>query len=222
MRYSVRDFLVYSLLLWIFSEKHPLSSTKYAAGTFVIILVPKYAKFKEWLKKGAGLHEHRGKLNRDKTTYKISTYIAVLPDYKGFDWVFATNIKYEKIFRYMRYYKKRWGIETTFRVQDKVKIKTKTLIPEIRSHSSYLSACCTIYGSSSRGMFRSGDLLTSCSGGAVKRNSVFSKTQIKPKFPHTLFLFYGQKLHFVFIKSSHLFPFDLIYPAVLFSSSSSA
>jgi hypothetical protein len=97
-----------------------------------IILVPKYAKFKEWLKKGAGLHEHRGKLNRDKTTYKISTYIAVLPDYKGFDWVFATNIKYEKIFRHVRYYKKRWGIETTFRVQDEVKIKTKSLIPEIR------------------------------------------------------------------------------------------
>jgi len=23
-----------------------------------------------WLKKGAGLHDHQGKLNRDKTTYK--------------------------------------------------------------------------------------------------------------------------------------------------------
>ncbi len=32
----------------------------------------------------------------------------------------------------MRYYKKRWGIETTFRVQDEVKIKTKSLIPMIR------------------------------------------------------------------------------------------
>jgi hypothetical protein len=97
-----------------------------------IILVPKYDKFKEWLKKGAGLHDHQGKLKRDKTTYKISTYIAILPDYKGFDWVFATNIKYDKIFRYVRYYKKRWGIETTFRVQDEVRIKTKSLIPLIR------------------------------------------------------------------------------------------
>jgi hypothetical protein len=97
-----------------------------------IILVPKYAVFKDWLKKGAGLHELHGKLNRDKTIYKISTYIAVLPDYKGFDWVFATNIQYEKIFRYVRYYKKRWGIETTFRVQDEVKIRTKSPIPEIR------------------------------------------------------------------------------------------
>ena len=60
---------------------------------------------------------------RDKATYKISTYIAILPDYKGFDWVFATNIKYEKISRYVRYYKKRWGIETTFRVQDEVKTR---------------------------------------------------------------------------------------------------
>jgi hypothetical protein len=32
----------------------------------------------------------------------------------------------------VRYYKKRWGIETTFRVQDEVKIKTKSLIPMIR------------------------------------------------------------------------------------------
>jgi putative transposase len=97
-----------------------------------IILVPKYTVFKDWLKKGAGLHEHQGKLNRDKTIYNISTYIAVLPDFKGSDWVFATNIKYEKIFRYVRYYKKRWGIETTFRVQDEVKIRTKSPIPEIR------------------------------------------------------------------------------------------
>jgi uncharacterized protein YcgL (UPF0745 family) len=97
-----------------------------------IILVPKYTKFKKWLEKGAGLHEHQGKLKREKTTYKISTYIAVLPDYKGFYWVFATNIKYEEIFRCVRYYKKRWGIETTFRVHDEVKIKTKSLKPMIR------------------------------------------------------------------------------------------
>jgi len=85
-----------------------------------IIMVPKYDKFKEWLKKGAGtgLHEHRGSPNREKTKYEISTYIAVLPDYKGFDRVFTTNIEYGKIFSYVRYYKKRWGIETTFRVQD--------------------------------------------------------------------------------------------------------
>jgi putative transposase len=97
-----------------------------------IILVPKHAKFKEWLKQGAGLHEHQGELNRGKTTYKISTDIAVLPDYEGFDWVFATNIKYDKIIRYVRYYKKRWGIETTFRVHDEVKIKTKSSKPMIR------------------------------------------------------------------------------------------
>ena len=35
------------------------------------------------------------------TKCEISTYIAVLPDYKGFDWFFATNIDYEKIFSYV-------------------------------------------------------------------------------------------------------------------------
>ena len=50
-----------------------------------IIVVLKYDKFKEWLMKCAGLHDHQGKRKRDKTTYKISTCIAILPDYKCFD-----------------------------------------------------------------------------------------------------------------------------------------
>ena len=97
-----------------------------------IILVPKYDKFREWLKKGAGLHEHQGILYRKETKYDVKTYIALLPNYEGFDGVFASNIKYKKIFSYVRYYKKRWSIETTFRVQDEVKIKTKSLRPVIR------------------------------------------------------------------------------------------
>lgn len=97
-----------------------------------IILVPKHAKFREWLKRGAGLYEHHGILNRGKTIEDVRTLIAVLPAYKGFDWVFATNIKYDDIIRYVQYYKKRWGIETTFRVHDEVKIKSKTTKPVIR------------------------------------------------------------------------------------------
>jgi hypothetical protein len=97
-----------------------------------IILVPKYDNFKRLLKEGSGIYEHCGRLNRDKTTYKISTYTAIIRDYLGHDWIFATNIKYEKIIRYVHYYKKRWGIETTFRVQDEVRIKTKSVKIEIR------------------------------------------------------------------------------------------
>lgn len=105
-----------------------------------IILVPKNARFKEWLTQGAGLHEHHAELNRDKTTYELSTHIAVLPDYDGFDWIFATNIKYDDIIRYVRYYKKRWGIETTFRVHDEVKIKTKSSKPMVR-YALFIFGC---------------------------------------------------------------------------------
>jgi hypothetical protein len=67
-----------------------------------IIIVPKHARFKEWLKQGAGVHEHQGNLNRGMTMYKLSTHIAVLPDYDGFDLVFATNIRYDNIIKYVR------------------------------------------------------------------------------------------------------------------------
>ena len=39
MRYSVVDFLVSSLLRWIFSEKHPLENAEYSLGTFVQLLI---------------------------------------------------------------------------------------------------------------------------------------------------------------------------------------
>jgi hypothetical protein len=45
---------------------------------------------------------------------------------------FLQNIRYDNIIKYVRYYKMRWGIETTFRVHDEVKIKTKSPKPLIR------------------------------------------------------------------------------------------
>ena len=108
---------------------------------------------------------------RDKRTYKISTYITILPDYKGFDWVFAANIKYEGISGYVGYYKRRWSIGTTFRVQDEVKIRTKTLIPEIRFELLVFE--CLLYNVwqffRGRVPFRREYLLISCSGGASSK-----------------------------------------------------
>jgi hypothetical protein len=114
------------------------------------------------------LHEHQEKLNRDKTTYKISTYVAILPVYNGFDRVFATNTKYDKIFSYVRYYKKRYGLETSFRVQEEVKIKTKLLILLIRFVLFVFE--CLLYNVWQFFEFRSGDLLISCSCGASSKH----------------------------------------------------
>ncbi|MGB3459152.1 MAG: hypothetical protein WBB08_07640 [Halobacteriota archaeon] len=208
MRYSVVDFLVSSLLRWIFSEKHPLKNAEYAPGTFVQLLM-NAAQAKDYVETISGLDKRLP--NVDTLFWRLSEcasrdlilreykkvvkrhieaakgqirrrrfIIAIVETHEPFYgkiknlWIHdyrngvkgATgSYKYDKIFRYVRYYKKRWGIETTFRVQDEVKIKTKSLIPMYGSHSSYSSACCIMYGSSSRGVFRSGDLLMSCSGG---------------------------------------------------------
>jgi hypothetical protein len=50
MRYSVRDFLVSSLLRWIFSEKHPLENAEYVPGTFVQLLM-NAAQAKDYVEK---------------------------------------------------------------------------------------------------------------------------------------------------------------------------
>ena len=47
-------------------------------------------------------------------------------DEKAYRWVFATNMRYSKPVYYIRLYKRRWGIETLFRVLDGVQVKTKT------------------------------------------------------------------------------------------------
>ena len=45
---------------------------------------------------------------------------------KEYDWVFATNIKEIALGKIIKEYKRRWRIETGFRVQDEAKIRSKT------------------------------------------------------------------------------------------------
>lgn len=45
---------------------------------------------------------------------------------KHYDWIFATNVDEEKLGRIVPVYKKRWRIETGFRVQDEARIKCKS------------------------------------------------------------------------------------------------
>lgn len=57
-----------------------------------------------------------------------------------FDWVFVTNTKKKSL---IPIYKKRWGIETIFRVLDNVQIKTTTKNEIIRYFLNIF--CCTLY-----------------------------------------------------------------------------
>jgi len=45
------------------------------------------------VKERCGAARASGTLYREKTNYEIGTYIAVLPDYKGFDRIFTTNTR---------------------------------------------------------------------------------------------------------------------------------
>jgi len=49
-----------------------------------------------------------------------------------FTWSFATNISLDDYYSYVNLYKKRWRIETNFRVEDEARIKSKSVFPIIR------------------------------------------------------------------------------------------
>jgi hypothetical protein len=51
---------------------------------------------------------------------------------KEFDWVFATNVEWILLEKIISTYKKRWRIETQFRVQDEARIKCKSKEMKIR------------------------------------------------------------------------------------------
>jgi len=48
------------------------------------------------------------------------------------DWTFFTNLDLYHLIKYIRIYRKRWNIETGFRVQDEARIKTKSLGIKVR------------------------------------------------------------------------------------------
>jgi len=82
--------------------------------------------------------EHEYKLNRDKSTYNFESRLAFLKQIfckglnKNLDWVFATNVDDIKLDEIIQTYKKRWRIETGFRVQDEALIKCKSKEMKIR------------------------------------------------------------------------------------------
>lgn len=80
----------------------------------------------------------KGIFSRHKTKYKFKVRFVLIKQYKykeddkAYDWVFATNLKLKSQMWYLRKYKKRWGIETIFRVTDELRIRTSTLKQNIR------------------------------------------------------------------------------------------
>lgn len=91
----------------------------------------------------------QGTYSRDKTTHRVRLRFVLIKKYrrynkgKAYDWVFATNTRQKWQHHYVDKYRKRWGIETAFRVLDNIQIKTTTKNEVIRYFINMF--CCLVY-----------------------------------------------------------------------------
>lgn len=94
-----------------------------------LILVPeRKGRIKDYVDKTdeLGKFKHEMKYSKDKSTWKPKTMIVVCNGIDEFPWIFATNIHFNSRILYIWYYKRRWQIETNYRVEDEAKIKSKS------------------------------------------------------------------------------------------------
>jgi len=104
-----------------------------------VIFVPKNEAMKDFIEqteRGIGKFVHREKYAKNQTMWRTKTKIIVLKgaskNKKGepIDWCFATNQNFN--FEILKIYRKRWNIETGFRIHDEARIKSKSANPLIR------------------------------------------------------------------------------------------
>lgn len=93
------------------------------------ILVPeKKGKIKGYIEKTdeLGKFRHEMTYSKNKSKWRPKTNIIVCKGIDKFDWIFATNINFKTRVEYIWYYKRRWQIETNYRVEDEGRIKSKS------------------------------------------------------------------------------------------------
>ena len=94
-----------------------------------IILVPeKKGKIADYVKQTdeLGKFKHQMKYCKEKSTWEPKTTVVVCKGIDDFAWIFATNIHFRTRVEYILNYKRRWQIETNYRVEDEAKIKSKS------------------------------------------------------------------------------------------------
>ncbi len=106
-------------------------------------------KFKKMKRGEVGEVIRTGTYSRRKSKYKVKVRFVLIKKYrrykrgKAYDWVFATNTRLKSQHCYIDKYRKRWSIETVFRVLDNVQIKTTTKNEIIRYF--LMMFCCLLY-----------------------------------------------------------------------------
>ena len=77
-------------------------------------------------------YNHQLYYTKAKSGWRPTTNLVVCKNQFGYDWMFATNIKLHNPKDYVLLYKRRWQIETNYRVEDEAKIKSKSVNYRIR------------------------------------------------------------------------------------------
>lgn len=97
-----------------------------------------YKTFLEELENGKTIVVHEYEVRKDMSKFYEEKYLAFLKQIydprsdKNLDWIFATNVEAVALGDILQEYKKRWRIETSFRVQDEATIKCKSKDMKIR------------------------------------------------------------------------------------------
>jgi len=106
-----------------------------------LIFVKKLEEYKqlfEELEEEKTIFVHNYAVNKNQSNYDCEKYLAFLKQIydprsdKCYDWIFATNVEKIALGDLLTTYKKRWRIETQFRVQDEAIIKCKSKDMKIR------------------------------------------------------------------------------------------
>jgi len=106
-----------------------------------LIFVPKlreYKMFIEEIDKGKTIIVHDYTLKKDMSKFTENKFLVFLKEIydpenkKNYDWIFATNVEEVALGDILNTYKKRWRIETSFRVQDEARIKCKSKDMKVR------------------------------------------------------------------------------------------
>lgn len=149
----IEDY-IYEVTKFIIGQL-PVKVVLYDRGFGVWGVIYKLKKLKVkylifWKKQGDWYKEHfdeledgeckiinrESKYNRDKTNHKVNSNFVLIKqleyDEKKYDWIFATNLKKNTAEFYVKIYKKRWGIETIYRVTDNIRIYTTSTDSIIR------------------------------------------------------------------------------------------
>ena len=99
---------------------------------------PTYKKLLNELEESKTIFVHDYSVNKDKSYFEGETYLTFLKQIydprmdKNLDWIFATNVEKIALSNLLATYKKRWRIETQFRVQDEARIRCRSKDMKIR------------------------------------------------------------------------------------------